>query len=702
MLAALTDQVIGLAASKPVLMILEDAHWIDPTTLESIDLTIARIETSRILLVITFRPEFQPRWLRLPHVTSVSLNRLTKRQVAEMVDGVTGGRAPPPTVLDQIIARTDGVPLFVEELTRMVLESGLLKEDEGGFVLEGPLPPMAIPWTLQDSLMARLDRLAPARSVAQTAAAIGRTFSHELLSSVVGTDPAKLAIPLGQLVDSGLLFRQGTGARARFTFKHALVQDAAYQSMLKSQRQRLHAQIGHAMEEHFPHIANSQPEVLAGHFAQAGLAEHAVHYWQRAGYLAMRRSAMAEAVAHLTQGLEALKNLPDTVDRQRSELALQVGLAETLVVTKGFAFPETGRAWSRSRELCEVLGDSKQLPRILFGQAALHLARANFERAREAGEELVLLGQVQADRLGQSAGHRAVGAAAYHLGDLAAAREHLHEALTLHDPNVNSALGYSYDTRVVSLCYLSSVLAFVGYLDQARALGREALSRAQELSHPGSEAFSRSFRFIVCQSCGDLRGTLEESDAYVRVVIGQQSIPMLVAEAKIMHGWALAETGQSAIGITHIREGLAAWLATRAKFYVPYFHAMLADALGRASRPKAERLRQLEKAIPQASRTKWHCGLAALYRQRGDVLAAGTDLDQAAAEADFRHAIAIARSQGAKLWELRAATSLGRLLHDRGNLADARNLLEPIYGWFTEGMDTPVLMEAKAILNSVR
>jgi predicted ATPase len=288
-LAALTDQVIGLADSKPVLMIVEDVHWSDPTTLESVDLTIARVETSRVLLVVTFRPEFQPAWLGRSHVTSVSLNRLSKRQGAEMVDGVTRGRALPPAVLDQVIVRTDGVPLFVEELTRMVVESGMLKEEGGRFVLEGPLPPMAIPSTLQDSLMARLDRLAPAKEVAQTAAVIGRTFSHELLSAVVGMDPAKLDVALDQLVHSGLVFRQGIGAEARFTFKHALVQDAAYQSMLKSQRQRLHARIGHELEAKLGTVTEAVPEMVAQHYAAAEMHESAIYWWRRAGEQAVQR-----------------------------------------------------------------------------------------------------------------------------------------------------------------------------------------------------------------------------------------------------------------------------------------------------------------------------------------------------------------------------------------------------------------------------
>jgi class 3 adenylate cyclase/tetratricopeptide (TPR) repeat protein len=485
-LEALADQLPGLATVQPVLLIWEDAHWADPTSLELLDLVVDCVQSIPVLVIITFRPEFAARWTGYTHVTPLVLNRLSRKQAATMIQNVTSDKALPHEVFDQIIAKTDGVPLFVEELTKTVLESGLLKDAGNRYTLAGPLPPLAIPATLQDSLLARLDRLAPVKEVAQIGAVIGREFSYELLAAVTAQPPKALRQALADLVKSELVFGHGPPPYASYTFKHALVQDAAYGSLLRSKRQQWHSRIARVLEDRFSEIADTQPELLAHHFTQAGFAEQAVVYWQRAGELAITRSALVEAVAHLTQGLEALKNLPDTVGHQRCELGLQISLGSAIGGTKGLGSPQAGRTWERARELCGALGESTQLPRLLFGQFTFHMARAEFSRAQEAGKELVHAGEAQGDTLAQSNGHFAIGESLFHLGELVQSSRHHNQALALYDPTRHQTLVFvnNHDSRVESLSYLSNALLILGYPDQAQKRSCEALVAAQKLSHP--------------------------------------------------------------------------------------------------------------------------------------------------------------------------------------------------------------------------
>jgi class 3 adenylate cyclase/energy-coupling factor transporter ATP-binding protein EcfA2 len=387
-LEELVNQVLGLATRRPVLALYEDVHWADPTSLELLDLMVDRVQGAPVLVLITFRPEFEPAWTRYARVTALTLSRLSRRQGAAMVARLSGGKALPPAVLDQIVAKTDGVPLFVEELTRAVLETNLLLDEGDHYALAGPLPLMAIPTTLQESLLARLDRLAPAREVAQVAAAIGREFSHELLAITTALPESELQAALDDLVGSGLMFRRGTPPQATYSFKHALVQDAAYATLVRAKRQRLHARIAAAIEQHVPETVQAQPELLAHHYMEAGLAEPAIDYWLRAGQRAIARSAMAEALAQLRNGLDLLAGLPEA-DRRRRELDLQVALGVALMATQGWAAPEAGRANARARELSEQIGATAQLWPGLYGQWVFHGVRAEHNAAREVADEFL-------------------------------------------------------------------------------------------------------------------------------------------------------------------------------------------------------------------------------------------------------------------------------------------------------------------------
>ena len=387
-LEALLAVVLAMAARRPVLLTVEDLHWADASTREFLTLLLDQAPTARLFVLLTARPEFRPPWPVRSHVTQVTLNRFTRKQTEVMVGRVAGGRASPDDVVQQVIAKTDGVPLFVEELTKLVVESGLLRDAGGRYELAGPLPPLSIPTTLRDSLMARLDRLGTVREVAQLGAALGRSFPYDLLRAVSPLPETALEHALAQLCDAELLYPRGLPPQATYTFKHALIQDAAYESLLRSTRQQYHGRIARALAERFPEIVERQPELVAHHLSEAGLTAEAIAYWQRAGQRAIERSAHLEAIVHLTRGLEALGALPDAPDRSRQELDLQVALGSALTNAKGLAAPEVGQAYARARELCERIGDTAELVPVLHGLFRFHLLRAELSEAQELAEQL--------------------------------------------------------------------------------------------------------------------------------------------------------------------------------------------------------------------------------------------------------------------------------------------------------------------------
>jgi len=424
-LEALLAWLLKEAERQPVLVVMEDLHWVDPSTLELLSLLIDHVPTTRLLLLLTFRPDFRPPWAMLSHMTQLTLNRLSRQQIAVMVEKVTGGKPLPVEVVQHLITKTDGVPLFVEELTKMVLEA---VEAHGG----APVP-LAIPTTLHDSLMARLDRLPAAKEVAQVGATLGREFSYELIQTVSPVHEASLQHALAQLVDAEVLYQRGLPPHARYIFKHALIQDAAYHSLLKSKRQHYHQQIAGVLEERFPDITETQPELLAHHYTEAGLIEQAIPHWQHAGQRAIERSANVEALSHLTRGLELLKALPATPERAHQELALQIALGVPLIATKGWAAPDTERTYTRARELCGQIGETPQLFPVLYGLCQAYCTRADYQRAHELGEQLFTLAQRQHDQALLLVAHYMLGMILSCLGEFTRAREHLEQDLALYD-----------------------------------------------------------------------------------------------------------------------------------------------------------------------------------------------------------------------------------------------------------------------------
>ena len=706
---ALVTILLRIAAQQPVLFVMEDLHWVDPTTLELLSLLVDQGPTARILTLFTFRPDFHPPWTGRAHLTQLTVNRLPQRQTVEVIRQVAHGKGLPPEVVEQIVAKTDGVPLFVEELTKMVLESGLLQERDERYALTGPLHSLAIPATLHDSLMARLDRLAAVKALAQLGATLGREFSYALLRAVSPWDEGTVQRGLRQLVEAEFLYQRGLPPQATYRFKHALIQDTAYQSLLKSTRQQYHQRIAQVVETRFPELCATQPEVLAHHYTEASLPVQAISYWQRAGQHAVERSANLEAVAHLTTGLEVLATLPDTPERAQQELVVQTTLGPALLATKGQAAPEVLHAYTRARELCQQVGETPQLFQVLRGLWYFYLHRVELQTARELGEQLLTLAQqVGAPALRLEA-HYALGNTLNYLGEFGAAQAHLAQGIALYDPQQHHAhaVRYGQDPGVVCRAYAGVTLWWLGYPDQAVQRSHEALTLAQELSHPWSRAYALIFAALLRHLRREWHLTQVRAEAAIALG-AEQGSAVFVALGTILRGWALAQryaepgTGQAQReeGIAQMHQGLAAWRATGAEVFQPYGLALLAEASAKLGR-REEGLTLLAEALALTNdrgERRWE---AELYRLKGVVLQARSAAHDAEAETCLRHALDIARRQQAKSWELRAATSLSRLWQQQSKRDEARALLGPIYGWFTEGFDTADLQEAKALLEEL-
>jgi class 3 adenylate cyclase/predicted ATPase len=684
-LEALIRQLQGLARREPVVMVFEDAHWIDPTSRELLDLIVERAGSLPVLLIVTFRPEFQAPWTGQPHVTMLTLNRLDQRERTTLVAQIAGGKGLPDEVIDQIADRTDGVPLFVEELTKSVVESGASL--------------VGIPTTLQDSLMARLDRLESVRRVAQIGAAIGREFHYQLLRAVSRLPEDELQDALDRLVASELVFQRGMPPDAVYAFKHALVQDVAHASLLRNTRQQLHAQIAEALETHSPELTKSQPELFAQHYAEAGLVEKSVDYWGKAGRRSAARSAMAEAAAQLQKGLAQLVLLPDDPKRQRQELELRSTLGAVLMAAKGIAAPETGHAYVRARQLWEQLGSLSEFLHIPHAQSLHHVFRGELELAQRLDEDLLRLSGQRNDSAGLVLGHYASGRTLMFTGGFASSRAHLEEALALYDPISHHALVHQagFQAHILSQAYLGIVLFCLGYTDQALAQSSAAIAEARKVAHPPSLAASLALGCLPLSLVGDNVALNERADRLLAVA-DEQGFPYWRALGIIFSGWAKVKNGDVTKGISLLRSASSAYRATGAVTIMPYFLALLAGACEIAGQIE-EALAQLDDALQIVERTGERQFAAELNRHKGQLLLRQGHAE--AAEELYRKALSIAREQEAKLWELRAAASLARLRRDQGGSTEAHDLLAPVYGWFTEGFATPDLKEAKALLDEL-
>ncbi|MGY3610937.1 MULTISPECIES: ATP-binding protein [unclassified Bradyrhizobium] len=588
------------------------------------------------------------------------------------------------------------MPLFIEELTKSVVESGSMTDAGDHYSIAGPVVPLAIPTTLQASLLARLDRLAPTREVAQIAATLGRQFSHELISAVADMPPARLEGALEQLIRAELVFRRGTPLDASYTFKHALVQDAAYSTLLRSRRQQLHARIVGTLERQFPEIAAAQPELMAQHCASAGMVEKAIAYWDQAGRSAVQRSTMAEAAAHFRTALELLGSLPKNPEQQSRERSLQLALAGALTAAKGWASPEAGEAYARARELCRDALEGAHVATAWAGSYSFLHNRAEIRAGHELARELLVLSARRDDNGTTLIAHRNMGISLLFRAEFSHALHHLRQALSFYDLAEHRPPKLTpHDLRVNCDSFIAWALLLLGQPDQALAQSRHALAWARELSQPYTLAFALHVSCIFHQLRGD-RPILEERAQELVELASEHSFPHFVGSGTCFRGWAMLAVGGSIEeAISRMRWGLATKRATGAEIKVPYYLGLLAEAHRRANRT-AEAVSLLNEALELVERTDERWYEAELYRLMAEALI--TQSDRHDAERWLCRALETAQNQDARLWEVRSANSLARLWRDQDKRNAARDLLAPVYGCFTEGFDTPDLKEAAALL----
>jgi class 3 adenylate cyclase/predicted ATPase len=697
LLALMAEILTG--GRRPVLLLVEDAHWIDPTTRELLGLCIDRVAVSRCLILVTFRPEFRHEWSGRSEVTALALNRIGRRQSAELV-GRVAGRALPPEVLEHIVTRTDGVPLFIEELTKTVLESGLLREEGERYGLTGPLPPLAIPTTLQDSLLARLDRLGAAKEVAQVGAVIGREFPYEAAAALSSLQDTAFDGALRQLVAAELVHQHGQPPRATYVFKHALVQEAAYGTILLSRRQQLHARCAEVLQQVFPNLAETRPEVLAHHYTEAGLSERAVALWLAAGQRALERSANLEAIGHLTRGLAVLGGLPPGEDRDRHELLLQNGLGMPLMATSGYAAPETGEAFRRARELAERLDDRAQLIRALYGSWAHKSSLGEHRAARDVAELLLRLATAAGESNMALVAQRALGVSRYLLGDHSGGRAAIEAALRAYDASAHRPLAYRFgqDQRVAGLAALSVVQWIDGQPDQALETSRAAVDYAREVGHANSLGYALAYGGCYVPA---LRGEWAEVGRLAAALIDHardHRLGLWLAHGLAYRAEALAERGELAAGIAEFRAALDAFRKAVSGLRVPAHQAAFACALGRAGQLH-EALAAAEDALAQAMQREERWCVPELLRIKSEILVARGSVDQA--EATLTEALEASRRHGMRGWELRAALSLGALWRAQGREAVAFDLLSGALAPFTEGAATADVSRARQMLREI-
>ena len=687
-LAALVDQLLGLAERKPVLFVFEDIHWIDPTSRELLDQAVDAIDDAPVLMVITHRPDHTSPWVGRAGVAALTLNRLGRRECAVMAAKVTGGAALSEDVLDQIVVRTDGVPLFVEELTKSVLEL-----DEGA--------EQSIPTTLQDSLEARLDRLGEAKEIAQIAAVIGREFDHRLFEGIASLSAAVLEDGLDRLVASELVFRQGTPPDARYSFKHALVRDVAYESLLRRRRLELHLGIADCLEARFPETALAQPELIAHHLTEAGEARRAIAAWKRAGERSAGKSANREAMGHFERALEVLASLPESAERDRLELDLQIALGPARMAIFGWTAEQSEECYARALELCRKLDETDELGPVLWGYWLIHQGRKDLEKSRGMVDQLFGLAARTDDPVDLLVAHHAAWGNPY-LGDFVNQLDHCDKGLALYDPDrdVTMSLRFgAHDAGVCALLHKSVCEIAMGFPERSADSFQRSITLAQRIKHGPTIAQTMHQQGLHDFIRGDwaaMRSSAESAIAYSENL----GFPVFMPGSLAQIGLAKVLLDDDARGIGEILHGIERALKGRAMYGVSGYHMMHAFALAHTG-DLAGAEDALAKSFEEIERLNERLWESQAYEFKGDLaLRSGKDRE-ADAEANYLKALEIARRQNAKLWELRAATQLARFWIERDRVDDAHALVVPIHGWFTEGFENVDLKKAKALLDEL-
>lgn len=699
-LNALVEQLSGLAARQPVLLIFEDAHWIDPTTLEWMELVVELIPEMAVMAIITYRPEFDPPWVGRPRITPMILGRLERRDCAILVEKIGKQEGIAQELRDRIADQTDGVPLFIEELTKAVLEAG--GQSQTGELGEGGLAGMAIPATLQDTLEARLDRLGTPREVVQIGAGIGRTFDYDLLSRIVSLDGSALDAALDELVRSDLLKVRGTPPDARYAFKHALVQDTAYRSLLRGPRAELHGRIAAALEESFPEMVEHEPETLAHHHTAAGHVEVAVAYWQRAGERAAERSADVEANRHLQQALQMLEDLPESEERWRRELEILIARGPILMNLQGSASSEVRDAYVRARELCDRSAQPRQRFPVLWGLWLNHHIGGDAEAALELAHEAIGLAEDLSDRDLLLQAHHAAWTSQMGRADFCSVVEHADQGLALYDLDRHRAQIFTYGGHDAGVCagaLSAHAQWFIGFADQALERSHNSVALARRTDHPFSIAQAMHYGAMLRMLRREPADAAEISKQLIEFS-AENGLAIWRANGAVLQGWARSVAEPSAEELNAFREAVSEREKTGSRLRHAIHLAALAHALSLMGED-AEARQTIEQALREADRTGERSWDTLIHWFNGEVLNAGSDQGSDLAEACYQRAFDVARRQRAKTMELRAATSLARIEAEKGREREARELLTPVYGWFTEGFDTADLKVAKSLLDAL-
>jgi class 3 adenylate cyclase/tetratricopeptide (TPR) repeat protein len=691
-LAALLEELAALSRQRLVLLVFEDAQWADSTSLELLDRMVELAPRLPVLMIVTFRPEFSPPWVGQAHVTWLSLNRLARRETAALVQGVTGGKSLPPETLDRIIQQTDGVPLFIEELTKSLLEGGLLREEAGAYAL-------AIPSSLQDALMARLDRLSGAKLVAQTAAIIGREFSYELLRAVTSISEDELRSALRRLAESELIFQRGDPPQARYAFKHALVQDAAYHSLLRANRSVQHRRVAEALETESPDTAEKQPELLAYHYTEAGLAEPAITYWRKAGQRAARRAANIEAIDHLRRGLAMLEILPDRAAQADEELTMLLALGPALMSTRTTAAPENQQVYDRALRLARDLGKVAELFATVRGLWQIATVRGNQQVARACTAELFSIARKE-NHAGYLLQAHHCGWAELLVGRFNSAHEHVNAGLRLYDKNAHRDHAVLYGGHDPAVCgYVNDALLLqaLGHPDHSLAQLETGLALARELQHPPTLIFAL---WYAAETYFLRRDPVRVATLVAEWLptVSEFGSSLGVANATMMNGWAKVMVGDVEVGLAELRDGLDRWRPTGSKMWGSLRLGRAAATFieaGDAGQGAALLTEAFE--VKDGNGERWY--EAELHRLQGLQASSGAPTPEA--KDCFETAINVARSQGARLFELRAAMALSRLSCDPSERRRRKALLDSIHSGFTEGFDTPDLKEARSLLDEL-
>jgi class 3 adenylate cyclase/tetratricopeptide (TPR) repeat protein len=700
----MVDWVLRVVERRPLLLVCEDLHWADASTVELLSMLVERARSSRLLLLFAARPEFVPPWLGRPQTTAITLSRMADAEVSAMVERVAGGELP-AQVARLLASKSDGVPLYVEELTKNVLESGILRQNGADYELVGPLPPLAIPATLQDSLMARLDRLSTTREVAQLGSVLGREFSYALIRAVSELEESALTLALTSLVGAGILFQHEVIPKSRYVFKHALLQDAAYESLLRSMRQQYHQRVATALDERFPEIKAERPELLAHHYTRAGLTAQAIRFWHAAGQRSIERSANIEALSHLGQALNLLNTLRASPERDQQELGLQIVLGVAWMAVKGYSAPELEKAYGRALEICEKYGESPQTFPVMMGLWAFYLVRGQIRTAQKvAAEAFELADRLKIPALQMEADLR-FGISRLMMGRPLVARQHLERALALWVPQEHRghALIYGQDPGMAIHAYLGWCLIELGCIDEGLRLNRKALDIAKEHAHPLSAAFGQCF--LVRAHL--FRGEFEQAHRLAEEMVqfsAEQDFPLWVIGGKIVGGMAQVQLSPQRDTIDELRRQIETWFTIGAGTEVPFYTTAVVKAEARLGNRDAA-MNDIERSLASVRDRSEFIHEPEILRLQGELASraftAGASRDPREAETILEQTLELSRERGMKLAELRTAISLGRLWHEANRDGEAYAMLSDLYESFTEGFETAPLKEAKALLQDL-